>query len=193
MKYAEQGFTTIEWLAVMGIIAMFMLGGFTAMSFQSMQARDAALEFRAMIEAARAFAASNAGNATIDGGVSGATVAVTSENGHTVMRLYMGRPMTSSTLLADLHVPPLSTTAEITVVSGSESRPPFAIVVSSSGYATLAAAYDVIAHLPTSESPCPSAGYILRFRAGMHTEDHELSCEEASLKTSILPTSGANH
>lgn len=183
MKSACRGFTAIELLLVVGTIALFLLIGAMAMSSNPIKARSAALELRAMLEAARSLASANASNSTVGGNTSGATVTVTSEKDRTVFRLYVGRPPASGNLPQDAHVPPFVTDAKISVVSESETRPPFAILVSSSGYARLAAGYEVNSSLPLSVNSCPSGEYIFKFSAGMHTEDHPLSCDEASLRT----------
>lgn len=165
----------------MGIMALFLIAEIASINSRPVEARSAALELRAIIEAARSLAAANASSSTINGNASGATVAVTSENGHTVIHLYVGRPLTSGPLPEDPHVSPVVTDAEISVLSGIKVRPPFAILVSSSGYASLVSGYDVSARLPTSNTSCPAGGYTLSFRAGLHTEFHQLSCENTSL------------
>jgi Tfp pilus assembly protein FimT len=182
MKCDCRGFTTIEVLTAMGIITLFLFIGLTSLSTRPIEARSSALQFRAMIEAARTLAVSNASASVVKGIASGATVAVTSENGRTVARLYMGRLLTNGSLSRDAHVPPYVTNAEISVVSGSGAQPPFAIVISSSGYASLSALGNG-ANFLASSVPCPSGGYTLRFKAGTHTENHQLSCEDVSLET----------
>ncbi len=179
--YPQRGFMINELLLVLCALLLLSLFGVASLSSKSLQARTAALGFQGMVKAARTLAGANALEA-MPGNDSGATIAVTSENGHTVARLYLGRPF-MGTLKADSHVPPLITNADVSVADGSRIWPPFVILISSSGYAELAPSFKVKSVLPPAVTSCPSGGYTLRFSAGLRTEDHQLSCEDASLGT----------
>ena len=183
VTHSQRGFTLSEVLLAVSVVLFVLLVGLASLSARSAQARSAALVLQAMVGTARTLAAANAGSSAAIGSASGATVAVTFESGHTVARLYAGRPIDGVALPADGHTPPFITDAEISVVSGSAALPPFAILISSSGYAQLVASYTVNSNLPVSATSCPSSGYTLRFSAGWHSEDHKLSCEDASLRT----------
>ncbi len=183
-RHYERGVSTVELVLVLSVASILLLAGFTALSFRPAQARGTALQLGAMIAAARSLAAINNGNPKLGVSDSGATIGIVVTDGHTVARLYVGRPVVGGRLSADQHVPPIITDAEVSILGGAEIRPPFAILVSSSGYAQLADAYEVNANLPFAISSCPPGGYTMRFSAGLHFEDHQLSCENALLATS---------
>jgi type II secretory pathway pseudopilin PulG len=182
MKHLSSGFTTLESLLVVSVLAVLILLGVAPLATQPLQARSAAFELAAIVDAARSIAAANASSLSLPATASGSTVSVDRKDGHTIVRLFLGRPVHIGNLVEDTHLPPFITNASISVLSGKEIQPPFALLFSSGGYVSLAPAYDKNAHLPVAEVACPAEGYILEFRLGLHSEDHLLSCDSATLK-----------
>jgi prepilin-type N-terminal cleavage/methylation domain-containing protein len=130
----ERGFTLLEVLIVVGIVALLVLAaGAFALGQRNYEIKAASDRFDSLVDAARAVARSS-GN--------GATLTVTKGAGGNgfVARVLSGRP-NDVLAMSYAHIPALESHASIKETSDLNTEPPFAIFVNSRGNMSAAAGW----------------------------------------------------
>lgn len=172
-----RGFSIIEVVVVVGIVAVLSLALLAGISRQDGGVHGGALAFQAIVGAARSLAAS-----TDDGvGASGATIQVKREKAQTSVSIYRYRPTSGRIAPPEREpgFPQLTTPVEISF-AGSTT---FAIFLSSSGQAALQTDFDVSqGGTLASEPSCAAGGETIAFRSGRTEESGIITCEMAQLK-----------
>jgi hypothetical protein len=149
---------------------------------RSSRVRACALEFQAVVGAARSIAA-----ATNDGpGGSGATIQVRRQGAESVVSVYRYRPNASASLKPQLEesVPVLRTPVEI----GARDSTTFAIFISSSGHSGSLAGYDIdTGGALAAEPPCSGGTEAIVFREAGAQATFRLTCEMTQLEIEPSP------
>jgi prepilin-type N-terminal cleavage/methylation domain-containing protein len=162
VKDTERGFTLVETVVTLGIIAMLLAAsGAWLLAMHPGALVHATDDYDAVLASARGLAATSGNGATLvfaprAGGVPGFT-----------MRAYAGRPVSANAVVASNAMPVES---DATISEATLGQPPFAIFIGASGHASGQAAYPAIdatgnATFPViaNEPACPAAGFVLTF------------------------------
>ena len=162
----QRGFTLVELIVAVGIVAVLAAGGALALGQHPMSSSTAFAQLRAQIEAAKMLAAASG---------DGATIAVTAAGSGFRSRVFSGRP---DGVLTPSQLAPVDSQAAI--AEESAGAPPFSLFVSSAGDFSVAPGAPQGAGV---EPACPSAG-VVRLEisdpsGGRHTLT--LSCRQAAL------------
>jgi prepilin-type N-terminal cleavage/methylation domain-containing protein len=174
----QRGFTLLEVMLAVGIMTVLSLALFAFSTRRHGDIHTAALEFQAIVSAARAVAAS-----TNEGpGNSGATIQVRRESGETTVSIFRYRPLAEAAAkpLPETGAPVLRTPAEIRLGDATT----FAVFISSSGHSAAQPDYDLATGGALATEPaCDSlAGISIAFRDGADEEADRLTCEMAQLE-----------
>jgi hypothetical protein len=189
----QRGFTVLETAVGIAILSAFVLAT-ASLGSRPPQAHAAAIGLEAALVEARSVAVATA-DQTDPAWPTGATVYVAPDPanaGRSVVSVYRSRPIpngnpgaASGPLSADAGFPPEHLAAALSVRNGvAASAAPFAILVSSSGYASVAAplAWDPGASGArlTADPGCMEDAVTIAADDGTRTESHPLSCRDAS-------------
>ena len=150
---AQSGFTLVELLIVVALLAILAALGASSLAAHTGRERAAALVFNAELNEARSLAAIS-GN--------GATVFVAPLSSGSLLTVFAGRPSIAAPGLApDRGNPALVVPTGIALsIDGSAFYPTFALFVSSSGSVSALADYTVrqaLAHPLAAEPPCDAS------------------------------------
>ncbi|MBD5657604.1 MAG: prepilin-type N-terminal cleavage/methylation domain-containing protein [Candidatus Eremiobacteraeota bacterium] len=188
----ERGFTLLEVAVGLAIFSCILLAAAATFGQRSPHAHAAALGLEAALVEARALASGTADD-TDPLSATGATVYVAPDLGSShgsVVSVYRSLPIVLSNpgaesrpLPLDAGFPPLRLAASLTFASGATSSSgAFAILISSSGYASVAAplAWDPgkSATVLDADPGCPQAATIAA-DDGARRESHALACSGA--------------
>jgi type II secretory pathway pseudopilin PulG len=187
----QRGFSLIEALVVVGLMSGVLLAVAAMRGTRPPAAHVAALGLQAALAEARSLAMSNA-----DVTASGATVSVEPERGGTVVTVYESRPIAGRTPPElDAGFPPQHYGASMTLGGAAAAGQPFAIFVSSSGYASVAANYAYDSAHPVLLSADPgcdeAAGVAITISDGIRSETHALDCRETQYEAQPSPRAGS--
>jgi len=192
---SERGFTLLETMIMTAIVGFALLAFAAFSGFEAPQRRVAALALQGALAETRALAEANA-DAT-SSTPTGATLTVTPlPDGRTSkLTIYLSRPITGApTLTTDPGVPPEHLPVRFNVPGLTALGEPFTILVSSSGYASIAPkyAYDP-AHPVTLDSDpgCDEAhGVQIAVSDDVASEAHPFDCREARYEADVRATPG---
>ncbi len=169
---SEDGFTLLETLVVVALIALVAGIGVESLAQRPAQARSAAIAFAALVDEARTRAALSA---------DGASIGVTNDDGTSIATIYAGRPMRGAAVPEVVaQTAPLRTPTTLTLVVGAATlAPPFALFFSPAGHVSALGPYRLGTDAPLAQEPdCPPASEItLGFVDGVHDQRYRLSCE----------------
>jgi len=184
LRRGELGFTLIEMVVLVAIVALIAGLGYAALAQRPAQAHSTAAAFAGLVAEARALAAIT-GDAVATGDT-GASIAVVRDGDDYVATLYAYRPIHGASQLpvAAPNTPPLRTTTELAIVQAHGAvEPPFTLFFSASGHASAQAPFTIGVDAPLSVEPaCPlETGIIIAFIDGVHDQAHPVSCEMAQL------------
>jgi prepilin-type N-terminal cleavage/methylation domain-containing protein len=179
MMEGQRGFSLVEVLVAVGVVAMSLLALLAVRGTRPPQAHVAALGLQSALAEARVLAASNA---RADG--SGATVSLVPDgHGGTTVSVYDARPIAGDAPpVADAGFPPKHYHAAMRLTGGAATLSPLSIFVSSSGYASVAAGYGYDPAHPLLLSADPgcneAAGVAIAVSDGAASETHPLDCRD---------------
>jgi len=184
---AQRGFTLIEVIVTLGILAMLLTAGVWMLGTHPGGLIRALDDYDALLANAHAIAATS-GN--------GATLVFLPRNADSlrrngfVLRVFRGRP-TMSDAVQPSTVMPLD--ADVDVAERTLGAPPFAIFLGASGDVSGAARYPHLdgnarPQFPSilNEPPCPKGGFVLTFTAATHSVTRQIPCA-SSLTAPRLP------
>lgn len=186
----QRGFSLVETLIVVALIAGAILSVGAVRGAQLPQTHVAALGLQAAMAETRALAMSNA-----DFTRSGATLnVVPSENG-TLVSVYDSRPIEGEQPpTADSGFPAVRYPVTMNV-EGTAPGEPFAILVSSSGYASVALNYSYNPQRPVPLANDPGCdeknGVAISVSDDTRIETHPLTCREAQYEAVTSPSPAA--
>ena len=179
---SELGFTLIELVVTVAIVALAAGLGYEGLAERPAQAHATAVAFAGLVREARALAAVTADPAA---GGTGATIGVVRDGNRYVATLYAYRPILGAARApVAVAEAPLQTATAVELVSPTATaEPPFALFFSSSGHASAQSAFTVGITPPLAAEPLcsPQAGIVIAFRDGVHDQAHPVSCEMAQL------------
>ncbi len=194
----QRGFGTLELLVATAIFAGLLFVTASNFGMRAPRLHADALALQAALGEARALAmALDAGSPdSAAANVTGATVTVSADGaGGSSIAVYRSRPIPGAqNPTVDEGFPPVrvgSTFAVKQTASGSVlASGTFAILVSSSGYASVVPAYSAspgsFARLRTDPG-CYEAGASIEARSGAYSESHAFHCREAIYDASSAP------
>lgn len=159
----QRGFTLIETLVVVGIVAILLAaGGLFLLGMRPGALVQATDDFDAVMASARSVAATSGNGATLVFAPRASPAAPGFE-----LRVYLGRPTRTGGVASTNAMPVVSDAAVSEATFGS---PPFAIFIGSSGHVSGKASYPTIdnagkATFPkiAAEPACPNGGFVLTF------------------------------
>jgi len=156
------------------------------------RAHLAALAFEGAVAEARAVAAGNANAAAPGAPGSGATLVVAPSGGETVLTVYRARPIAGAAPPElDPGYPPQRIRASFAIEGKTAPGEPFTILISSSGYASVAGgyAYDPLHPVMLDADPgCEErAGVAIAIGAGAAAETHPFDCRRAHYDAAPSP------
>ena len=197
MRESERGYTLLEMIVVVSILAMFLAA--IAPSFsQNPGVVTGSIEMvRTAIDEASSLAFANGVDSNVG---SGATIQFTTDpqTGETVGQVYRGRPYTNGSiegvgmLRLDENLPEVRTKTHIRIaVLGSLLDPPFALFISPSGHASTMAGNQVRIETILSENPCVGS-FSIEFSLGKDQRMRQISCEYAAMLSDPRPSGGAS-
>lgn len=183
----QSGFSLVEVLVVVGMVAAVTLSIGALRGMRPPQTRVAALGLQAALSEARSLAMSNGGATR-----SGAMLSVVPAGGESVVSVYDSRPIAGEHPPApDPAFPPIQYPVVMSIV-GKATGEPFAVFVTSSGYASVAENYAYDPQRPlllTADPGCDERnGVAISVNDGARTETHPLTCREAQYDASSAPT-----
>ena len=199
----ERGFTLFETMIGVAILMIALTGVASSLSTKPGSTRAAAFDLQAAVAEARSVAAMDAAKsldplAAAHGTAgTGATVGVVpSGSGGVVITVYRGRPVEGAPgwPTSDEHFAPITTQAGMSVAdaNGRAGEPPFAILVTSAGVASIAPDYDFRSHTGfgiSGDPGCPGGERAEISVTSLGTsQTHELSCREASYDAATAVT-----
>lgn len=185
---AERGFTLIEFLVVVCLVAILTFGIVTlTLARHPGELASAARSFDASLDAARAIAATSGNGATI---VVAPRTQKTTQNTPLpgfILTVYRGRPTAANAVSATTVMPIVS---DISVKEATLGSPPFAIFLSSAGHASGLAAYpsfdssgNAVFSAIAQQPSCPSGSLTLTFTGPNATQTRTLSCHTLAIGT----------
>jgi len=168
----QRGFTLVEVLVAVGIVAMLCIGVAIALTSRPGALRAATESFEASFAAARAIAATSGNGATL-------VVLPRSPHGFT-LRVYAGRPNADGAVTL-ANAPALISDADVR--EATLGAPPFSIFISSAGNASGLAGYPTLDGggaprfvVVASQPPCPAGGIALTFSTPSGRASRVLPC-----------------
>jgi len=186
-RIVERGFTLVELLVAVGIVAVLSVGIITLALAQRPGALAAATqEFDASLAAARAVAATSGNGATI------VVAPRTVQAGQKplpgfVLTVYRGRPTAANAVTATTVMPLVS---DVAIQEATLGAPPFTIFLSSAGHASGIASYPSFdargkpGFSPVAQQPsCPKGSLTLTFTSTNATQMRMLPCRTLVLGT----------
>jgi prepilin-type N-terminal cleavage/methylation domain-containing protein len=181
---SQRGFSLVETLVVASLVAAIVLFATSSRGARAPQVHAAAIGFGAALVEARTLAASNA-----SANHSGATLTVAPAGNGTIVAVYRSRPVAGwPPLEADTGFPALRFPVTIALSGDVRAPRPFAILVSSSGYASIERDYTYDPARPSvirTDPGCDeSAALTVTVSDGVRSETHPLDCREAQYETS---------
>lgn len=184
---SQRGFSLVENCFVLSIVAASIVALLAFRGAALPKVHVAALGFQAALAETRALAMSRAGKSG-----SGAMLSANGSSSETVLSIYDARPMEGSRQpSADSGFPPLRYPVAMNVAGKTVAGQPFAIFISSSGYASVAAGYGYDPAHPAMLSTDPGcderAGVAITIADGVRTETHPLDCREAQYEVLASP------
>jgi type II secretory pathway pseudopilin PulG len=179
---SEHGFTLIETVVLVAILAIMGAVGYGALAQRPAQARSSAVAFAGLVVQARALAA-----VTDDGvgGASGASIGVVPDGADEVATLYAYRPIraTAQVPVAATNTAALRLPTTLAIMQGTAAlRAPFALFFSASGHVSVQPGYRIGTDPPLDEEPvCPiETGITIGFIDGVADRAYPLSCALAT-------------
>ena len=179
----ERGATLLETLVALAIAGFALLAVAALRGAHPPQARAAALALQGALAETRNLAAANA-DAT-SGTPTGATLSVVPRaSGGTQVTVYASRPIAGAPPLhGDPGFPPIVLPASVTIPGLTVAGQPFAIVVSSAGYASIAAGFAYDPTQPRALATDPgcneAAGVTIAVADDSSSETHAFECRTA--------------
>lgn len=160
--HSEAGFTLIELIVVMSIVALFLLSLGLLASNSHGELYAARLKLQSTFVLAGSYARLYSGPDN-----TGLTMAFTTDpqTKETVVQLYRNRPILNAIVrdLVPIHdQPPMRTRVKILLqdIDGAYKEPPFAIFIGSSWHTVAEMGYIVGGRRPAKEPLCPARGVI---------------------------------
>ena len=193
----ERGFTLIDAIVAVALVSIALLLGAATLSHRPAEAHATALELQSAVVYTRSLAATN-GDVTSPSGT-GATLAVVPQaGGGSTVEVYRGRPIAGTTVWpsADEHFTPIRTHSKIELagIGVTHATPPFAVLVSSSGIASVVQDFDMSAHQGRTlgaDPGCPGGAFTeVSIDSGSQLEKHRLSCVDVSYGADAVPRPG---
>jgi hypothetical protein len=185
--------SSLEITLALAILCTFTLASAATFGLRPPRAHAAALALEAAVIEARSLATTTA-DETDPAATTGATVYVApdpQQPGRSIVSVYRSRPIVnpnavgaSEPLLGDAGFPPQRVAATLTVRNGDvPSSGPFAILISSSGYASVAAPLDwdpgASGTVLATDPGCTVGAVSIVADDGSRTESHPLACRNA--------------
>jgi type II secretory pathway pseudopilin PulG len=183
VRSAERGFTLLDTLVALAIASFTLLAVAALHGFQPPEHRVAAMALQGALAETRALAASNA--ATTTSTPTGATLTVVPlASGGTRIAVFAARPIAGAApLVADAGFPPIVLPVAITLPGLTVAGEPFTILVSSSGYASVAPNYGYDPARPralANDPGCDEArGVTIAIADDSSSETHAFECRGA--------------
>ena len=182
----SRGFTLVDAIVAMAILSIVLLIAASSLAQRPAEAHTTALELQSAVVYTRSLAQTAAGIGNPSG--TGATLAVLPEpSGGTTVTVYRGRPIGGTTVwpALDEHFAEIRTHAKIRLSGAgvTHADPPFAVLVSSSGIASIAQNFDMrtAATRLAADPGCPAGtSAVLSVDSGTQLENHRLSCLDVS-------------
>jgi prepilin-type N-terminal cleavage/methylation domain-containing protein len=183
-RAAERGFTVVELLVALAITAAALLGVMALRGGTPPERRTAAIALQGALAETRALAASQA---NVTGKTpTGATLSVVPVGANaTRVSIFASRPIAGAPPLApDTGFAPLTLPVTLAIPGSAPAGTPFAILVSSAGYASVAAgyAYDPARPMPLASDPgCDEThGVTIAIVDAAGTDAHAFECRTAA-------------
>jgi hypothetical protein len=181
----ERGFSFVETLIVVALISGFVVFGVATQGERAPRVHSAAISFESAIQETRALATSNA---SAQG--SGAMLSVVPSGAVTIVSIYESRPLVGwPPPEPDGAVPPMHLPVSIALASEAAMPRPFAILISSSGYASIQRDYTYDAARPTTltgDPGCDDAkNPAITIADGFRKETHPLDCRETQYDLTV--------
>jgi type II secretory pathway pseudopilin PulG len=190
----ERGFTLLETMIMTAIVGFTLLAFAAFSGFGPPRRRVAALALQGALAETRALAEANA-DAT-SSTPTGATLTVDPlPDGHgSKLTIYVSRPIPGApALTTDPGMPPERVPVRFNVAGLTAIGEPFTILVSSSGYASIAPnyAYDPAHPVALASDPgCDEAhGVLIAVSDDVASDAHPFDCREARYEADVRPTS----
>ena len=194
---SECGFTLIDALVAVALLSLALLLGATSLSRRPAEAHATALALQSAIVYTRSLAATNADTTNVSG--TGATLAVVPQpSGGETIEVFRGRPIAGTTQWPspDEHFAPIRTHGTI-ALSGAgitHADPPFAVLVSTSGLASVVQNFDMSSNRGSTldaDPGCPGGAFAdVTIDSGSQQETHRLSCAGVSYGADVVPSPG---
>jgi len=194
----QRGFTLLDVIVGIALFTSFVLATASAFGMRAPNRHLAALALQAALVEARSLALTTA-DATDLATPTGATVVVAPDpldRRGSVIRVFRSRPIPNltggngeSALVSDLGFPAQHVHAKFPLTAGVAFGSPFAILISSSGYASIADPYVYsAANVATIavDPGCNDAGVTIAVSDGAVPERHPFGCRDASYDVSVF-------
>ncbi len=194
-RASERGFTLLETMVMTAIVGFALLAVAAFSGFGPPQRRIAALALQGALAETRALAEANA-DATSSTPTGATLTVVPLPDGRTSkLTIYVSRPIAGAPALkTDPGFPPLRVPVRFNVTGLTAIGEPFTILVSSSGYASIAPkyAYDPAHPVALEADPgCDEArGVIIAVSDDVASEAHPFDCREARYEADVRATPG---
>jgi len=164
----ERGFTLIEVLVVVGIVAVLSIAaGAFALGQRNYEIKAAGDRFDSLVDAARAIARSSSNGATL-------TVVKGAGGSGFVARVLSGRP-NDVLAMTYAHIPALESNASIKETSDLNTEPPFAIFVNSRGNMSAASGWIFPDSGTMAREPTCSAAIAIQFYENSQKLQHDIA------------------
>ncbi len=193
----QRGFTLLDVIVGIALFTSFVLATASAFGSRAPNRHLAALALQAALAEARSLALTTA-DATDLAAPTGATVVVAPDpldRRGSVIRVYRSRPIPSlaggvtSALVPDVGFPAQHVHAKFSLAAGVAFGSPFAILISSSGYASIA---DPYVYSPANvatiavDPGCDDTGVTISVSDGAVPERHPFGCRDGSYDVSVF-------
>jgi type II secretory pathway pseudopilin PulG len=185
----QRGFTLIDTIVALSIAGLALLAVATLRGAHPPERRLAAVALQGALAETRALATADAD--TTVAMPSGATLtAVPLSGGGTLVSVFASRPIPGAPPLSkDRGFPPLALPVSIAIPGSTVAGQPFAILVSSSGYASIAGnyAYDPARPVALASDPgCDEAsGVTIAIADDATSETHAFDCRSAQYEADV--------
>jgi type II secretory pathway pseudopilin PulG len=181
----ERGFSLVETLVVVAMTSAFIVFVMASQGSRAPDVHTTALAFEAAVRETRALAMSNAGARA-----SGAMLSVEPAGAGTIVSIYDSRPLVGwAPPTPDAAFPPMHLPASIVLGADAAMPRPFAILISSSGYASIQENYAYDPAHPTTLSADPGCDETTRptvnITDGFRKETHPLDCRETQYDLTV--------